>query len=72
MAKKTAKTETQNAMDYPEHEKTYLDFLWLTKWGTIFCVVLLIAMAGGFFGGLGGIGGTLAFFVMLIIAFFIF
>lgn len=32
-------------MDYPEHERTYAAFVEMTKWGTIFMVVLLILMA---------------------------
>ncbi|MCX5480883.1 aa3-type cytochrome c oxidase subunit IV [Kaistia geumhonensis] len=34
-----------NAMDYPEHERTYAFFTALTKWGTIAVVVILILMA---------------------------
>jgi hypothetical protein len=33
------------AMDYAEHEKTYKLFIELTKWGTIFNVVILVLMA---------------------------
>ncbi len=33
------------AMDYAEHEATYKLFTKLAKWGTIFCVALLIFMA---------------------------
>lgn len=72
MAKKPAEQDKHSAMDYAEHEKTFSDFLWLTKWTTIVIVALLIAMAGGFFGGLGGIGGFFAFVVLMIIAFFLF
>jgi len=57
--------------DYSEHEKTYELFLWMSKWTTVFCVALLIAMMFGFFGGGGLIGGTLAFIVLMAIAFFI-
>jgi len=28
--------------DYPEHEKTYQLFLWLTKWGTVATVILVM------------------------------
>jgi hypothetical protein len=31
-------------MDYPEHERTYALFTGLFKWGTVFCVLLLIAL----------------------------
>ena len=40
-------------MDYPEHEKTYNLFIAGAKYGTLFCVALLIAMAAGFFTGAG-------------------
>lgn len=63
--------EPANAMDYSEHEKTYGLFLWLSKWTTVFCVALLIAMMFGFFGGGGLIGGTLVFIVLMAVAFFI-
>ena len=32
-------------MDYAEHEKTYHMFIALTKYGVIFCVLLLVFMA---------------------------
>ena len=40
-------------MDYPEHEKTYNLFVNGAKYGTLFCVALLIAMAAGFFTSAG-------------------
>lgn len=55
-------------MDYPEHEATYSLFLALTKWGIIFNVALLIAMAAGFYMGAGLVGGTLLFIVLMIAA----
>jgi len=55
-------------MDYPEHEATYSLFLFLAKWGVIFNVALLIAMAAGFFMGAGFIGGTLIFIVLMVAA----
>ena len=68
MAKKAA---PKNAMDYPEHEKTYEIFLKFAIWTTALCIVLLIAMAAGFFGGFGLIGGTLLFIVLTAICYFI-
>ncbi len=53
-------------MDYKEHENTYSMFLWLTKWGVIFNVALLVAMAAGFFMGAGFVGGVLVFIIMMI------
>jgi hypothetical protein len=55
------------AMDYREHEKTYEMFLAGAKWGTMVIVVLMIAMAAGFFGGAGAIG-SLALFIILNVA----
>jgi hypothetical protein len=40
-------------MDYPEHEKTYNFFIAAAKYGTLFCVALLVAMAAGFFTSAG-------------------
>lgn len=37
--------DTQNAMDYPEHEKTYALFLAMAKWGTVAVIVILVLMA---------------------------
>ncbi|MCP4070997.1 MAG: aa3-type cytochrome c oxidase subunit IV [Hyphomicrobiales bacterium] len=44
MAKKS-KSEAVPAMDYPEHERTYQNFLKLFKWSTMSMVILLILMA---------------------------
>ena len=51
--------ETGAAMDYPEHEKTYDLFIAGAKYGTLFCVALMIAMAFGFFGGGGFFSATI-------------
>ena len=59
--------ETGGEMDYPEHEETYELFLRITKWGVIVNVVLLIALAIGFYGG-GGLFGGIAAFVILLVA----
>ena len=68
---KSMANNTENAMDYNEHEKTYDMFIWLSKWGVVSCVALLLAMMLGFFGGGGLVGGTLAFIILMVIAFFI-
>ncbi|MEM9279439.1 MAG: aa3-type cytochrome c oxidase subunit IV [Pseudomonadota bacterium] len=70
MAKKQQEKVPANAMDYPEHERTYDTFIKLSIWTTAICVVLLVAMAFGFFGGGGLIGGTLLFIVLMIACFF--
>jgi len=59
-------------MDYAQHESTYSTFLALTKWGIIFNIVLMIAMAIGFFGGGGLFGGILAFVVLGIVSWILF
>lgn len=70
MAKKSEDKAPANAMDYPEHERTYEHFLKFALWTTAGCVALLIAMAFGFFGGGGLIGGTVLFFILLAISYF--
>lgn len=57
-------------MDYPEHDRTYEGFLWLTKWSVVVLLTLLVAMAAGFFGGFGLIGGTVVWVVLLLISYF--
>lgn len=69
MAKKIKEPVT--AMDYLEHERTYERFLWVTKWSIVAIMTLLIAMAAGFFGGFGLVGGGLVWVVLLVIAFFL-
>ncbi len=64
--------ETGASMDYSEHEKTYSLFLGATKFGTIFCVALLIAMAAGFFTSAGFISATLLFILLNVAGFFLF
>lgn len=56
--------ETGASMDYAEHEKTYSMFLAASKWGTMVLVVLMIAMAAGFFAGAGFLGSLVLFIVL--------
>ncbi len=58
-------------MDYLAHEKTYEVFLNIFKWGTVGSIALMVAMAVGFFGGGGLIGGTIAFVILMAISAFI-
>jgi hypothetical protein len=51
-------------MDYSEHERTYALFITLSKYGTLVCVALLIAMAVGFFTNAGFISATVLFLVI--------
>jgi hypothetical protein len=57
----TGPVELGAKMDYAEHEKTYAVFLALTKYGTLACVALMIAMAFGFFTSAGFISATILF-----------
>lgn len=66
----TGPLETGAPMDYAEHEKTYNFFLVATKFGTLFCVALLIAMAAGFFTS-AGFFSAFVLFVLLNIAGFV-
>jgi hypothetical protein len=68
---KRPREESATAMDYSEHEKTYNGFLWLVKWSVIHVVALLVAMAAGFFGGMGWPGGLLIFIALMAAAFFL-
>jgi hypothetical protein len=66
---KTGPVELGAEMDYPQHEKTYDGFLTMTKYGTLACVVLMIAMAVGFFMGGGFFGGLLVFLILNVAGF---
>jgi hypothetical protein len=67
----SAPAETGAPMDYAEHERTYEMFLAGAKWGTMAIVVLMIAMAAGFFGGVGIIGSFFLFIVLNIAGVFL-
>jgi hypothetical protein len=58
-------------MDYPEHEKTYDLFIAAAKYGTLFCVALLIAMAAGFFTSAGFFSAVLLFIILNVVGFFL-
>jgi hypothetical protein len=45
MAEHQVEYGTAAGNDYAEHEGTYRLFTGLVKWGTVFCVILLILMA---------------------------
>jgi hypothetical protein len=51
-------------MDYQEHEKTYGNFLGLTKYGTLIVAALLLAMAFGFFTAAGFFSATILFILI--------
>ncbi|SFB21023.1 aa3 type cytochrome c oxidase subunit IV [Rhizobium sp. NFR07] len=63
--------EVGAAMDYSEHEKTYELFLAGAKWGTMSIIVLMIAMAAGFYGGAGLVGSLIVFIVLNIAGVFL-
>jgi len=66
MAKQQKSQAPDNAMDYPEHERTYEIFLKFAVWTTAGCIALLVAMAFGFYAGGGLIGGTLLFIILMV------
>lgn len=57
-------------MDYAEHEKTYNLFTALTKYCTLACVAILVAMAFGFFAG-GAISGFIVFILTFVVSAYI-
>jgi hypothetical protein len=63
--------ETGATMDYAEHEKTYEFFLSGAKWATMSIIVLMIAMAAGFFAGAGLLGSLIVFIVLNIAGVFL-
>ena len=65
----TGPVETGAPMNYAEHEKTYNLFLYAAKYGTMILVMLLIAMAAGFFTAAGFFGGVILFVVLTIAGF---
>lgn len=60
----TGPVETGAAMDYAEHEKTFALFVGLTKYGTLVCVALMVAMAFGFFTS-AGFFSALVLFILI-------
>ena len=50
----TGPVELGAKMDYAEHDRTYAGFLFLAKYGSLFCAALLISMAFFFFATAGG------------------
>ena len=58
-------------MDYAEHEKTYNMFIALAKYGSVFCIALLVAMAFGFFTSAGLISSTILFALLCLVGGFL-
>jgi hypothetical protein len=67
----TGPVETGAPMDYAEHEKTYNFFLAAAKYGTLFCVTLLIAMAAAFFTSAGFFSSIFLLIVLNVLGFVI-
>lgn len=67
----TGPVELGAEMDYSEHEKTYARFLVLTKYVTLICLALLVAMAFTFFTTAGFFSGTVLFIVLCAVGAFI-
>ncbi|TPK74067.1 aa3-type cytochrome c oxidase subunit IV [Mesorhizobium sp. B2-3-3] len=66
----TGPVELGAKMDYAEHDRTYAGFLMLAKYGSLFCLGLLIAMAFGFFAG-GFFSATILFILIMAVGAFI-
>lgn len=64
---KSGPVELGGEMDYSEHDKTYNVFIAGTKYGTLICVAILIAMAVGFFTSGGFLIGFIAFIASIFI-----
>lgn len=63
--------EVGASMDYAEHDKTYNGFIKVAKYGTMMLVILMIAMAAGFYTNAGFLFSTLLFIVLNVIGFFL-
>ena len=63
--------EVGASMDYREHDKTYDLFIAGAKYGTAIIVALMLAMAAGFFGGAGFLGGTFIWIVLSVAGVFL-
>ncbi|MBZ9657336.1 aa3-type cytochrome c oxidase subunit IV [Phyllobacterium lublinensis] len=66
----TSPAELGAPMDYTEHERTYNLFLALSKWGVVFCLALMVAMAFGFFAG-GFFSAAVLFIVVCLASWFL-
>ncbi len=60
----TGPVELGAEMDYAEHEKTFAIFVALTKFGSLVCAALLIAMAFGFYTAAGFFSALILFFLI--------
>src|SRR5690606_14537422 len=63
----TGPVELGAQMDYQEHENTYSMFLTIVKYGTLFTVALLAAMAFGFFTSAGFFSASILFILLNIV-----
>lgn len=60
----TGPVELGAEMNYGEHEKTYSLFISLTKYTSLVCIALLVAMAFSFFTTAGFFSGLILFLVI--------
>ena len=61
----TGPVETGAQMNYPEHQKTYKNFITPAKYVSLVCFALLVAMSFGFFTNAGFFAAALFFFVIV-------
>ena len=67
----TGPVEMGAKMDYAEHDKTFGLFITLTKYVSLICAALLIAMAFGFFTSAGFVSATILFVLICAVGAFI-
>ncbi|GAA4119982.1 aa3-type cytochrome c oxidase subunit IV [Aminobacter aganoensis] len=67
----TGPVELGAQMDYAEHEGTYNLFIKLSKYATLVCVALMVAMAFGFFTPAGFFSSTVLFLVLVAVGGFL-
>ena len=67
----TGPVEMGAKMDYAEHDKTFGLFITLTKYVSLICAALLIAMAFGFFTSAGFVSATILFVMICAVGAFI-
>lgn len=58
-------------MDYREHKRTYLGFLWLVKYGTAGVIAILVGMLMGLIVGAGVIMSVFSMIIFMVLAHFL-
>lgn len=58
-------------MDYAEHDKTFVMFIGLAKYGSLICAALLLAMAFGFYTSAGFFSALVLFVLICVVGWFV-